>query len=983
MFHYLMHSHRPASAFITFVLLLSFFLSPLGNFAHAEEGGDVPETETTQENLILEENPEETEEVAEESQPEEQETTEESENDGEDGESGTETDGDPSLVVTGDAVAKLDQESAVNFNETGVGTSSPAQNSTTTASTTDDTYSVIPVDTTASTSNEAIVDTTATVTAQTGSNTAGGNGSTILTGDAVAYANIINLVNTNIFNSNGLVAFFNTVLGISALDLRNAFGMFENNGTAVSTPECSLSICDAENVSLNIANNNNATITNSVTVGATTGSNTANGSGGTIATGNAFAAANIFNIANTNITDSNYLLLSFNNFGDYAGDIVLPAGNILSTLFGASGANYGNATVQNNNNATITNTVSVDANTGGNEASGGLVVTGDAYAQSAVSNMVNTNLFGGSDLLIVLRIHGDWNGEIFGLPEGLAWAETDGGIVLYNEASGNPGTSKSGNLSLTNTNNATINNNVSVYALTGDNKVDGEEGVIATGDAYAASNITNVANTNILGQNWALLVFDIFGNWGGNLTFGQQDLWIGGKATPSQNPVVPGTDVTYTFTVTNRGDKTATNVVLDQLFSEQELIMHTIADTVDQSGLFKEASWNLGNLAPGETKEVSYRTSINNNLPNVPLPVTLQASVSSDGNDADDSDNTETITIYSGEIIRDNGRNAMRTFPAKVEIEKTANTDHVQPGESVDYTIHVTNHGGPLFHSILRDILTYEDGEMVSEQYWDLGTIQTDETVTVTYSTLFGEDAEIGTYTNTADIKGLERERTWSNGDTYLSAQTEHTLTIGGLSPEVLGASTDICLPYLKTFMRIGADNDETEVAKLQTFLNDHMDAGLSSNGFFDLQTEQAVRTFQSTYSTDILQPWGMTTPSGYVYLTTRKKINEIYCDYSQLFPLTESQTSEVEKYRYGITLPDTAPAPLPLFGEAGGNPEEDSSISIGTIEEAILNNESVSVIDTVRTQNSTNTVAKQPLFPPLMPIILRAINWFKDLAQI
>lgn len=975
---------------------------------NAEE--DTEEENTSGEELTTEESvtketeedtsEESTENASEEaSEGEEEESLEEDPGDGEAGEEGNDSgNGDPSLIITGDAVAGLDQETSENFNDTEVST---ASSTATTTEETDDENGTstpeealaaeqeelenssgggsggLPGDTTASTTNDATIENNAGVGSNSGDNSAGGDGSVIATGNAIAFANIINLANTNIFNSEGLIAFFSQVLGISSLDLRDAFDIFESTTNAVSTAQCNLSVCNDGNATLNVENTNDATIDNDVVVTANSGGNTIDGDGA-IVTGDAYAAANIFNLANTNIVDSSYLLLSFNNFGDYAGDIILPHGDLLSTLFGAGGTSYANATVTNNNHATITNAVSVEADTGDNESEGGVIATGDAYANGAVSNMVNTNLFGGSDLLIVLRIHGNWNGDVIGLPDGIEWAHTENGIVLYNTGEGGTNPGASGDVSVINTNNATINNDVSVYALTGDNKVDGE-GLIATGDAYAAANVTNVANTNILGQNWALLVFDIFGNWNGNLTFGQSDLWIGGKATPETTPIVPGTEVTYTFTVTNRGDSMASNVVLDQLFNQRELQFHSSIEDLTGGSPLSQASWHIGDIEAGETKRFSYTTTVADTLSYDIRPISVVASVTSDNEDANEDDNTETITIYSGEENNLGGGGNMKTFPANLEILKEASADHIEPGGSVDYTITITNHGGPLYRSLLRDILTGEDGEMMSEQYWELGTIHTDETVSVSYTTIFGDDTKPGTYVNSADIKGLHREKSWRYGDSYMSSAATHELTIGG-GPQVLGASTDMCDPYLKTFLKRGVDNDPEEVSRLQEFLNEHTDANLDVNGVFDLGTELAVRAFQSSYADDVLAPWGMSSDSGYVYLTTRKKINEIYCDYGQEFPLNASQKLEIEKYRNGFyNLHNTTTSPIPLFGEAESG--DDSGITLddaaGSLDNVVLREPDVNHQTT-----TPSPIAVRPVYP-FVAEILRALEWFRELARL
>ncbi len=53
----------------------------------------------------------------------------------------------------------------------------------------------------------------------------------------------------------------------------------------------------------------------------------------------------------------------------------------------------------------------------------------------------------------------------------------------------------------------------------------------------------------------------------------------------------------------------------------------------------------------------------------------------------------------------------------------------------------------------------------------------------------------------------------------------------------------------------------------------------VSLTGIFDPQTESAVKAFQIKYLSEIMGPWKVSSPSGYVYITTKKKINEISCN--------------------------------------------------------------------------------------------------------
>ena len=79
--------------------------------------------------------------------------------------------------------------------------------------------------------------------------------------------------------------------------------------------------------------------------------------------------------------------------------------------------------------------------------------------------------------------------------------------------------------------------------------------------------------------------------------------------------------------------------------------------------------------------------------------------------------------------------------------------------------------------------------------------------------------------------------------------------------------------------MEFGGNNNPTDVAKLQAFLKDSQGLNVTVNGIFDQRMENAVRAFQSKYMSQIMGPWGATQSSGYVYITTLKKVNEIACN--------------------------------------------------------------------------------------------------------
>src|SRR3989344_5998299 len=153
----------------------------------------------------------------------------------------------------------------------------------------------------------------------------------IESGDAVASTDVLNQVNTNEVDSQGEIVLVSGSFGDSSLDLRE----FD---VATATPNQSSSTCSTCLARTTLENQNTATITNEILVKAETGGNTASSSGSNITTGDALSAANVVNAVNTNIVDSNYMLLVFNNLGDWSGDFVLPNGDFFNdflSLFGS------------------------------------------------------------------------------------------------------------------------------------------------------------------------------------------------------------------------------------------------------------------------------------------------------------------------------------------------------------------------------------------------------------------------------------------------------------------------------------------------------------------------------------------------------------------------------------------------------------------------------------------------------------------------
>ena len=101
----------------------------------------------------------------------------------------------------------------------------------------------------------------------------------------------------------------------------------------------------------------------------------------------------------------------------------------------------------------------------------------------------------------------------------------------------------------------------------------------------------------------------------------------------------------------------------------------------------------------------------------------------------------------------------------------------------------------------------------------------------------------------------------------------------GGVTIATEGTATVNQCPYITDYLKFGQENSLEQVIRLQLFLKYKEGIDVPISGTFDKATEQGVRLFQEKYRSDVLEPWGPETPSsGYVYILTQWKINQLIC---------------------------------------------------------------------------------------------------------
>ncbi len=123
-------------------------------------------------------------------------------------------------------------------------------------------------------------------------------------------------------------------------------------------------------------------------------------------------------------------------------------------------------------------------------------------------------------------------------------------------------------------------------------------------------------------------------------------------------------------------------------------------------------------------------------------------------------------------------------------------------------------------------------------------------------------------------------------GRVGIATTTEGGLTGSFIPGEILdlysaprGMERITCPAYLTLKLERGKSNDPNEVKKLQRFLIGQGESAVNETGIFDEETWKAVVAFQELYREELLTPNGLTAGNGLVGPSTRKKINEIYCE--------------------------------------------------------------------------------------------------------
>lgn len=880
--------------------------------------------------------------------------------------------------------------------------------------------------------NLAELDSLAEAKAETGENAARGDSGTakVETGNAFSSANVMNVVNTNLFNSDGLVLLYNQVKG-GGIDLSNpavtSHFLKKGQGSLPTgkdewfwvdsqspgqaghgTPQsnewqgCRIVIC-MNSSSLTALNINDAKVKNDVVVHAKTGKNTATSTqegDAEVYTGDAYAAANVFNMVNTNIVNSEYLFLTYNNFGDLSQSIILPSASFFEDLLAHGGyeptwkMNSSSFTVKTANDVNFAGTTNADADTGNNtgkssggeigddgepntmtqlgpvpagnggnggaDGAGSMIYTGNAYSSANVHTDANSTLVGGASVFLFFRVWGNWTGEVKGLPNGVSWSKTVHGtgkgmytdIVIKSNnrcddgASGcapvNPqtiGIYNSSHFLASSTDKALLENNVDVKAETGENVVETEQGVglINTGDAYAAANVTNLINTDIINRNIVYGTFNIVGNWSGDISFG-----IGTLEEEDACPNIPGMQTSGPCEEGGGGTVEDVCPAVPGTQTEGPCANETCNTS---GGIWTDSSCyiptpsNSGDSGGNNSNNNSNNNNNNNQSSNNSNTSAGAGAGGGGGGGGGGGPVTaaKTGTSTAPALIPLRMKSATSTpvaganpvFDPIIVVEKSVRVATTTARSIiVDYDVTVTNqkNAQKAYNAKLHDILYGPDNVVMSSRSWDLGDMEPADQVKLTYSVEFPfATTKPGLYKNVARITGQRNNPGLSKANIIAIPVAEAWGEIEFGLARVAGAS---CTALITTDLKTGSRGEEVRL--LQVFLNTDPATRIAASGIgspgnestmFGALTAQAVKRFQEKYASDILHPIGLVSGTGSVYAATRAKINELNCAQKGLAPLSSAAPIP------GVSTPVAPAATTPKPAAKSAPKKEESKV--------------------------------------------------------
>lgn len=317
------------------------------------------------------------------------------------------------------------------------------------------------------------------------------------------------------------------------------------------------------------------------------------------------------------------------------------------------------------------------------------------------------------------------------------------------------------------------------------------------------------------------------------------------KTMDNPSPSV-GATVTFTLQITHQGGEDATNVqVRDVLPSGYTYIASSMTggDVQDESNA-PTLVWTINSLLNGNNINLTFQATVNNTgeLKNVAEIIASDHTDPDSTPDSDDGDQSEddedSATAFPPSIVAD------------LELTKTVNNASPLMGETVTFTIAITNNGpSATTNVIVEDVLpsgfSYVESSMTGGDAqdessapvlnWTINNLANGVTVNLSFDAIVNTT---GNYTNTAQVTASDQpdlDSTPNNDDGNQSEDDEDFATLTPRIPPVIGVAKIADTP---------TDNGDGTFSVTYTVLVKNM----GTVTMYDLQLSDDLTTEFGTY---------------------------------------------------------------------------------------------------------------------------------------
>lgn len=653
----------------------------------------------------------------------------------------------------------------------------------------------------------------------------------------------------------------------------------------------------------------------------TTGLNAAvDPDGVSITTGNSDAFGYLISLFNVVVTNSTGSILFLKNPLGEALDFTQRIMDIFNSLGGGNGdctllgCSISDAVFNliTDSTAEVSNELIVRSDTGANAATSTAGVasidTGNANAFGSIVNFGNLQIVDSRYMIILMSNVGDLSGNIV-LPEAEFFRQLSTGAKFGPKSSFNA------------TNGADVTNDGTANAATGDNAATAssteEIASISTGNATANSEAINFVNQ--LGSPICFIV-NVGGNWRGDVVrlpegFSREKTSYGELICGAGlNDDRPGARSNFHATTTNYA-KVLNKAIVDATTGANAAVGAAANITTGDADAFVQILNVLNQSIVGQDWIFALFTVSGDWSGNMVFGVDPEAT----GGGSDDALTQVAMQMLAG--AAGGGSTGGYTSSPLLEVIKTVSVVSATTPAKVDYKVVVKNNkgGGAAYRAKLTDVMTEPSkGTKIFSRSWDLGTIKDGEEITLTYTVEFNKDIPFGVYENKATVTGYRNSSIYVFPNPFdpVSASANVEINEGVIKGVQAGPA---CTPLLNGYIRIGKTNVPEDVRDLQTFLLVSEGEQIGASGVYDEKTIAAVKRFQQKYSKYVLEPWGLSTPTGNVYYTTQHTINNLNCRGEASFVLDSVKAQEINafKVKYQHPAPNT-PKPDPVSEGVG-----------------------------------------------------------------